>query len=67
MGVQGTTIRDLEGQRTLTIDAREGTVFIDADGFCYEIDRGILLHALRKEFATALACIGCKHALVTAA
>ena len=67
MGVRGTTVRDLDGQRSLTIDAREKTVFIDADGFCYEIDRGMLLHALRKEFATALACLACQHALVVAA
>ena len=54
-----TTIRDLQGQRSLIIDSRESTVFLDGEDFCYELDKGLLLNALRKELSGALACLGC--------
>ena len=70
----GTRVRDLQGQRTMIIDARETTVFIDADDFCYEVDKAILLRALAKELALDLArqfaaeaCATCKHSLLAAA
>ena len=43
-------VRDLDGQSTLEIDSREGSVFLSGYGFTYEFDRGIILNALRREF-----------------
>ena len=54
-----TVVRDLDGQRSIEIDARSNTVFLDAEGFCYEIDRGILLRALAKEALFTQACMSC--------
>lgn len=55
-----TQVRDLQGQRTLIIDARSTTVFLDIEDRCIEFDRGILLNALKSELSTkALACLGC--------
>lgn len=50
----------------MVIDARASTVFIDADDYCYEMDRAILLKALAKELGMSEACLTCRHSLVTA-
>lgn len=62
-----TKVRDLAGQRSMTIDARENTVFIDADDYCYEIDKGMLVKALRKELGAELACLECTTEMVAVA
>lgn len=49
-----TSIKDIDGARTLVIDGNSelnpGSVFIEGYGFCYEIDKGIMLNFLRREF-----------------
>lgn len=64
-----TMLKDLEGQRSMTIDTRESTVFLDfgMGSPCYEFDKAILLRALRQAFGLQATCGVCKVALALTA
>lgn len=49
------TIKDMTGARTLELDGTNAgspnSVFMEmADGTCYEFDRGLFVHAVKREF-----------------
>jgi hypothetical protein len=48
-----TKIRDIDAARTIEIDANNvlnpHSVFIEGNGFCFEFDKGLFMHALAKE------------------
>jgi len=46
-----TTVRDLDGARSVQVDVQGSLVFMWGRGFSYVFDKGIVLNALRKEFS----------------
>ncbi|MDF2694290.1 MAG: hypothetical protein K0S65_2673 [Labilithrix sp.] len=43
------TVKELDGCREVTIEARDGSVFLEGRGFAYEFDEGIFIHQIRRE------------------
>ena len=54
-----TQIRDMDGQRSLTIDHQGSSTYLDGGGVCMEFDTGLFIAAIQRAFEAKNACGSC--------
>lgn len=52
-GNGGIEVKEFDGARSMSIDARDGLVYLEMGGSCFAFDRQILLHAAKRALGIA--------------